>query len=116
MISKNVFRTRTLFLPVIVLAIHITVLCAAASVYGGNPPSFIPGAPVPLLLDPTVSTFRVPPESHPQGIRPATATVVVTVSYVPAGSYGQWATFAGPGPLLLRPRLTMLQAYGQRGI
>ena len=88
MISSNIFNIRGFRLFLVIVAVNVLLLCAA-SASGENLQSFMPGAPVPLILDPTVSTFRVPPASRPQGIRPA-STAVITVSYVPAGSYGTW--------------------------
>ncbi|MDA8241246.1 MAG: PKD domain-containing protein [Nitrospiraceae bacterium] len=88
---------KRLLLPVfLLLAVAEAAFCFLPPAFGQEGPVLMPGGPVPLILDPTVSKFRVAPESHPQIMRPmATA---ITVSYVPAGSYGTWGDLCEAWP------------------
>ena len=83
----------TVFFHFVVIGLIFFSLPPALSQEG---PVSMPGTPVPLILDPTISTFRVEPRTHPLVIRPMAAAI--RVNYVPNGSTGYWGDLCETWP------------------
>ncbi len=85
MISCHIFSIRKSYLFSFIVAINLAILCAAFA-SGEEIPAFVPGAPAPLIADPTVFPYRVlPPAGGKRTFVPASQASTINVNFIPNG-------------------------------